>query len=79
MWHAELHQLTISCQYEDLQYLDALQYLAEDERVRALGLCNFDTQHMEKTLAHGVKVDSNQVQVNTHPSRSSRVPVFCFS
>jgi hypothetical protein len=34
---------------------------------------------MEKALVHGVKVHSNQVQVNTHPSQSSRVPVFCFS
>ncbi|KAK8035147.1 hypothetical protein PG993_010142 [Apiospora rasikravindrae] len=48
--------------YNDLQYLDALRYLAEDERVGALGLCNFDTQYMEKVIQHGIKVHSNQVQ-----------------
>jgi diketogulonate reductase-like aldo/keto reductase len=64
-------------QYEDPQYLDALQYLAEDERVRALGLCNFDTQHMEKALAHGVKIHSNQVQVTSLPSRHDRKRLMC--
>lgn len=65
----------ISPQYEDPQYLEALQYLIEDERVRALGLCNFDTQHMENALAHEVKVHSNQVQVDIFSSRrgNSRV------
>ena len=54
-----------SPQYDDPQYLDALHHLVEDERVRALGLCNFDTQHMEKALAHGVEIHSNQVQVRS--------------
>jgi hypothetical protein len=66
-------------QYEDPQYLDALQYLVEDERVRALGLCNFDTQHMEKALAHGVEIHSNQVQVTSIPPRYRKrlMPVPC--
>ncbi|KAK8058574.1 hypothetical protein PG994_009022 [Apiospora phragmitis] len=48
--------------YNDPQCLDALRYLAEDERVGALGLCNFDTQYMEKIIQNGIKVYSNQVQ-----------------
>ncbi|KAK7967279.1 uncharacterized protein PG986_001556 [Apiospora aurea] len=55
--------------YHDPQYLDALRYLAEDERVGALGLCNFDTQHMEKVLQNGIKVHSNQVQFSLVDSR----------
>ncbi|KAK8113189.1 hypothetical protein PG984_013715 [Apiospora sp. TS-2023a] len=55
--------------YNDPQYLDALRYLAEDERVGALGLCNFDTEHMEKVIENGVKVHSNQVQFSLIDSR----------
>ncbi|KAI1875040.1 uncharacterized protein JN550_002469 [Neoarthrinium moseri] len=41
--------------YADPQYLDALRYLAEDERVSALGLCNFDTEHLEAALSNGIR------------------------
>ncbi|KAK8065779.1 hypothetical protein PG997_012526 [Apiospora hydei] len=55
--------------YHDPQYLDALRYLAEDERVGALGLCNFDTHYMEEVLQNGIKVHSNQVQFSLVDSR----------
>jgi diketogulonate reductase-like aldo/keto reductase len=50
-------------QYQDSQYLDVAKYLQEDERVGMLGLCNFDTEHMQRVIDSGVTVYSNQVQV----------------
>ncbi|KAJ1330847.1 aldo/keto reductase [Microdochium nivale] len=55
--------------YNDPGYLDAIRYIAEDKRVAALGLCNFDTEHMEKTLQQGVRIHSNQVQFSLIDSR----------
>ncbi|KAK8111036.1 uncharacterized protein PG998_007493 [Apiospora kogelbergensis] len=55
--------------YNDPQYLDALRYLADDERVGALGLCNFDTEHMENVIQNGVTICSNQVQFSLIDSR----------
>ncbi|KAK8004312.1 hypothetical protein PG989_004031 [Apiospora arundinis] len=55
--------------YNDPQYLDALHYLAEDDRVGSLGLCNFDTEHMEKVIRSGVTICSNQVQFSLIDSR----------
>lgn len=50
-------------QYDNPQYLDALRYLAEDERVTNLGLCNFDTEHLEAVLSNDIQIQSNQIQV----------------
>ncbi|TDZ49731.1 2,5-diketo-D-gluconic acid reductase A [Colletotrichum trifolii] len=55
--------------YDDPQYLDALRFLAEDERVGTLGLCNFDTKHMDNVISNGIKVHSNQVQFSLIDSR----------
>ncbi|KAI0146836.1 aldo/keto reductase [Xylariaceae sp. FL1272] len=55
--------------YDDPQYLDALRYLAEDERVSALGLCNFDTEHLEAVIDSGVEVHTNQIQFSLIDSR----------
>lgn len=41
--------------------------IATDARVDALGLCNFDTEHMEEIVQSGVRVVSNQVQVRVLP------------
>lgn len=57
-----LRSLT-NLQYDDPQYIDATRFLQEDERVRKLGLCNFDTDHLQHVLDSGVNVYSNQVQV----------------
>jgi aryl-alcohol dehydrogenase-like predicted oxidoreductase len=58
--------------YADPQYLEALQYIQEDARVRMIGLCNFDTHHMEQAVHAGIKVQTNQVQFSLIDSR----PVF---
>ncbi|KAI1261821.1 NADP-dependent oxidoreductase domain-containing protein [Xylariaceae sp. FL1019] len=55
--------------YDDRQYLDALRFLAEDERIFALGLCNFDTEHLEAVIDSGVPVHTNQIQFSLIDSR----------
>ncbi|KAK2612515.1 hypothetical protein QQS21_001453 [Conoideocrella luteorostrata] len=55
--------------YENKQYLDAVRYITEDDRVGALGLCNFDTEHMKAVLDTGVKIYTNQVQFSLIDSR----------
>lgn len=56
--------------YHNPQYMQALRYLQEDQRVRMLGLCNFDTQRMVEIVQSGIQVRTNQVQfslVDTRP------------
>jgi aryl-alcohol dehydrogenase-like predicted oxidoreductase len=51
--------------YGDANYLDALAHLSElrDEgKIRHLGLTNFDTEHLNTIVNHGVRIVSNQVQ-----------------
>ncbi|KAM3069029.1 hypothetical protein ACMFMG_004208 [Clarireedia jacksonii] len=48
--------------YNDKQYVQAARLIAEHPSVRDLGLCNFDTEHMEELLENGVNPVSNQVQ-----------------
>ena len=51
--------------YGDANYLEALRYLAElrDEgKIRHLALTNFDTEHLNIIVEHGIRVVSNQVQ-----------------
>jgi aryl-alcohol dehydrogenase-like predicted oxidoreductase len=55
--------------YSDPQYLTALQYLQDDPRVHTLGLCNFDTHHMQKILDSGIAIATNQVQFSLVDSR----------
>ena len=46
-------------------YLDALTHLSQlqDEgKIKHIGLTNFDTEHLERVLDHGIRVVSNQVQ-----------------
>ncbi len=52
-------------EYGDDRYLDALRHLAEFREagtIRALGLTNFDTEHVQRILDAGIPVVSNQVQ-----------------
>jgi aryl-alcohol dehydrogenase-like predicted oxidoreductase len=52
-------------EYANPSYLDALSYLAELQakgKIRHLALTNFDTEHLELILQHGIKIVSNQVQ-----------------
>ncbi|KAJ5714444.1 uncharacterized protein N7483_011625 [Penicillium malachiteum] len=55
--------------YEYSSYIQALKYIQEDIRVKNLGLCNFDTEHMQKVIDSGVKVYTNQVQFSLIDSR----------
>ncbi|KAH7129014.1 NADP-dependent oxidoreductase domain-containing protein [Dactylonectria macrodidyma] len=55
--------------YDDKKYLDALRYLEDDERVDMIGLCNFDTKHLEEVLNSGITVHSNQIQFSLIDSR----------
>lgn len=51
--------------YRDTNYLDALKYMAELQqagKIKHLALTNFDTDHLEIILDHGIKIVSNQVQ-----------------
>ncbi|KAL4951258.1 NADP-dependent oxidoreductase domain-containing protein [Aspergillus filifer] len=64
--------------YNDDQYIKALQYLQEDTRVKHLGLCNFDTEHMARVVESGVKIVSNQVQFSLIDSRPTiKMADFC--
>ncbi|KAF4950043.1 hypothetical protein FGADI_8489 [Fusarium gaditjirri] len=55
--------------WDNPQYIEALQYLAEDKRVARIGLCNFDTEHLERVVESGVKIYANQVQFSLIDSR----------
>lgn len=55
--------------YEEASYLDALRYLAADDRVGMLGLCNFDTAQMKRVLDAGITIHTNQVQFSLIDSR----------
>ncbi|GME34750.1 Aldo keto reductase [Neofusicoccum parvum] len=46
--------------YSDPQYIQALKLLQADTRVSNLGLCNFDTEHMEIVLREGIDIKTNQ-------------------
>ena len=51
--------------YADANYLEALRYLAElrDEgKIHHLALTNFDTEHLNIIVEHGIRIVSNQVQ-----------------
>ncbi|KAJ6002220.1 hypothetical protein N7499_001915 [Penicillium canescens] len=64
--------------YNDPQYIDAMKYLQQDSRVKHLGLCNFDTEHMEKAIESGVKIYTNQVQFSLIDSRPTvKMVEFC--
>lgn len=51
--------------YEDLDYLDALSFLADLKQrglIRHLALTNFDTEHLRLIIERGISIVSNQVQ-----------------
>lgn len=55
--------------YDDPQYIQALQILQEDQRVRHLGLCNFDTARLQEVIDSDVEVVTNQVQFSLVDAR----------
>jgi aryl-alcohol dehydrogenase-like predicted oxidoreductase len=51
--------------YGNEQYLEALEILAQLQqlgKIKHLALTNFDTQHMQRIIEHGITIVSNQVQ-----------------
>ena len=55
--------------YNDHQYIEALRFLQQDERVRQLGLCNFDTKRLQEILEEGLDIVTNQVQFSLIDAR----------
>lgn len=55
--------------YSNPDGIPALKFLAADTRVKALGLCNYDTANMQAVLDAGVPIVSNQVQFSLIDSR----------
>ena len=55
--------------YNDYQYIQALQILQEDERVRHLGLCNFDTARLQEVIDRDIDIVTNQVQFSLIDAR----------
>ena len=55
--------------YNDHQYMDALRFLQQDERVRQLGLCNFDTKRLQEIVEGGLDIVTNQVQFSLIDAR----------
>lgn len=52
-------------EYGDSGYLDALKHMAElqaEGKIKHLALTNFDTEHLQIILEHGIQIVSNQVQ-----------------
>ncbi|UKZ78637.1 hypothetical protein TrVFT333_006383 [Trichoderma virens FT-333] len=58
--------------YQNPDYLKALRFLTEDDRVETVGLCNFDTKHLLEVVQSGIRVYTNQVQFSLVDSR----PIF---
>ncbi len=67
--------------YGDSHYLDALKYLADLKqagKIRYLALTNFDTEHLNIILDHGLPIVSNQVQYSLIDRRPAvRMVQFC--
>jgi aryl-alcohol dehydrogenase-like predicted oxidoreductase len=55
--------------YNDHQYIQALRILQEDERVRHLGLCNFDTTRLQEVIDSNIDIVTNQVQFSLIDAR----------
>ncbi|KAF1830251.1 Aldo/keto reductase [Decorospora gaudefroyi] len=55
--------------YNDHQYIEALRLLQQDERVRSLGLCNFDTARLQEVVDNDINVVTNQVQFSLIDAR----------
>lgn len=60
--------------YQNPDYLKALRFLTEDDRVETVGLCNFDTKHLLEVVQSGIRVYTNQVQVrHSHRLNNERI------
>jgi len=67
--------------YNDKNYLDALHHLSKlqnEQKIKHLGLTNFDTERVRITIEKGFKIISNQVQYSILDQRpqKSMTPFF---
>lgn len=67
--------------YDDTRYLDALthmSHLRDAGQIKHLALTNFDTEHVQRIMEHGIRVVSNQVQYSLIDLRPEvRMVPFC--
>ena len=67
--------------YSDRRYLEAMGHLSDlqsEDKIRYLGLTNFDTQHVQELVAQGFPVVSNQVQFSLIDGRPEvQMASFC--
>jgi aryl-alcohol dehydrogenase-like predicted oxidoreductase len=68
-------------EYRDKNYLDALNYLTElqnENKIKHLGLTNFDSEHLQIVLENDIPIVSNQVQFSLIDRRPLvRMVPFC--
>ncbi|TPX18112.1 uncharacterized protein E0L32_011836 [Thyridium curvatum] len=64
--------------WEEPGYIELLKYCQEDERVSNLGLCNFDTAHLQEAWDAGIRFVTNQSQFSLVDSRPTvKLGKFC--
>ncbi len=67
--------------YDDSNYLEALTHLShlrDEGKIRHLALTNFDTEHLQRIVEHGIRIVSNQVQYSLLDLRPEvRMVPFC--
>ncbi len=67
--------------YDDSNYLEALthmSHLRDEGKIRHLALTNFDTEHLQRIVEHGIRIVSNQVQYSLLDLRPEvRMVPFC--
>jgi len=62
--------------YNNVSYLDALQHLSKlqnEQKIKHLGLTNFDTERVRIIIEKGFKIVSNQVQYSILDQRSQKL------
>lgn len=62
--------------YNDLSYLDAMYHLSklqQENKIKHMGLTNFDTEHVKEMVESGFLIVSNQIQYSILDQRSDRL------
>jgi len=68
--------------YNDASYLDALNHLSklqEEQKIKHLGLTNFDTQRVKIMIENGFEIVSNQVQYSILDQRPEKLMTSFFA
>jgi len=62
--------------YNDLSYLDAMYHLSklqQENKIKHMGLTNFDTEHVKEMVESGFLIVSHQIQYSILDQRSDRL------